>query len=61
MLERHPKEGEAPAMKSSVIIAMTESAEAVREQLSKDIYTITGVWDVDNVKFPFFSSFSYSC
>jgi hypothetical protein len=53
MLERHPKEGEVPAMKGSVVIAMAESAEAVREQLCKDIYATTGVWDVDNVNYPF--------
>ena len=60
MLEHHPKGDEVPPMKGSVIIAIAESAEAVREQLCKDIYAKTGVWDVDNVNFLFSPVYSPS-
>ncbi|KAK9782879.1 hypothetical protein AB5N19_09464 [Seiridium cardinale] len=42
----------------STVVMVTESAEECREILRKDIYSISGVWDVDNaqiwpVKFAF--------
>ncbi|KLJ06031.1 hypothetical protein EMPG_10557 [Blastomyces silverae] len=49
MLESHPEEGQTPPMKGSMLVVVAESPEAVREQLSKDIYATSGVWDIDNV------------
>lgn len=49
MLESHPEEGQTPPMKGSMLIVVAESPEAIREQLSKDIYATSGVWDIDNV------------
>ncbi|OAX80577.1 hypothetical protein ACJ72_05089 [Emergomyces africanus] len=50
MLESHPEEGETPQMKGSMLLVVSESPEAIREQLSKDIYATSGVWDIDNFK-----------
>ncbi|OJD12283.1 hypothetical protein AJ78_07095 [Emergomyces pasteurianus Ep9510] len=48
MLESHPEEGQTPQMKGSMLLVVAESPEAVREQLSKDIYATSGVWDINN-------------
>lgn len=50
MLEFHPKESQTPPMKGSVLLVVAESSEAVREQLSKDIYATSGVWDIEKVR-----------
>ncbi|EEH37383.1 hypothetical protein PAAG_07664 [Paracoccidioides lutzii Pb01] len=56
LLEYHPEEGQTPPMKGSVLIVVSESPEAVREQLSKDIYATSGVWDIDNMQITPFKS-----
>lgn len=33
----------------STIVVVAESVEQVREQLSKDIYATSGVWDMEKV------------
>ncbi|EER43550.1 conserved hypothetical protein [Histoplasma capsulatum H143] len=50
MLEFHHKESQTPPMKGSVLLVVAESSEAVREQLSKDIYATSGVWDIEKFK-----------
>lgn len=50
MFESHPAEGEVPSFKGSMLIAMAESVEQVREMLSKDIYATSSVWDLDNAQ-----------
>ncbi|KAF7550160.1 hypothetical protein G7046_g8097 [Stylonectria norvegica] len=42
----------------STLVCVAESAEAVREQLSKDIYATSGVWDMDKIQiYPFKCAF----
>ncbi|PGH22936.1 hypothetical protein AJ80_02985 [Polytolypa hystricis UAMH7299] len=48
ILDYHPtQESETPPMKGSVLIAVAESEEEVREVLLKDVYVTAGVWDVE--------------
>ena len=35
----------------STLVCVSDSVEAVREQLSKDIYATSGVWDMEKVSF----------
>ena len=48
-LSELPKEGEAPKLAGSAMIAVGESREEVVEMLKKDVYTREGVWDWDKV------------
>ncbi|RKL48676.1 hypothetical protein BFJ72_g1575 [Fusarium proliferatum] len=42
----------------STLVCIAESVEEVREQLSKDIYATSGVWDMDKVQiYPFKAAF----
>ncbi|KAM0188748.1 hypothetical protein ACHAPI_010459 [Fusarium lateritium] len=42
----------------STLVCVAESVEEVREQLSKDIYATSGVWDMDKVQiYPFKAAF----
>ncbi|CAJ0539061.1 Ff.00g068630.m01.CDS01 [Fusarium sp. VM40] len=42
----------------STLVCVAESAEEVREQLNKDIYATSGVWDMDKVQiYPFKAAF----
>ncbi|KAJ5474636.1 hypothetical protein N7475_004202 [Penicillium sp. IBT 31633x] len=50
MLNAHPAEGETPSFKGSMMLAVAESEAEVREILSKDIYTTSGVWDLENAQ-----------
>ncbi|KAL1968795.1 hypothetical protein VTN77DRAFT_1156 [Rasamsonia byssochlamydoides] len=50
MLDSHPAEGETPVFKGSMVTAVAESADALREILSKDIYTQAGVWDLEKAQ-----------
>lgn len=36
----------------STLVCVAKSVEEVREQLSKDIYATSGVWDMDKVRTP---------
>ncbi|KAJ5179761.1 hypothetical protein N7492_002971 [Penicillium capsulatum] len=56
MLESHPVEGETPSFKGSMMLAVAESETAVRELLAKDIYSVTGVWDLENAQIIAFKS-----
>lgn len=50
MLEAHPAEGETPSFKGSMMLAVAENETAVRELLAKDIYSTSGVWDLENAQ-----------
>jgi len=51
------KEGETPPMIGSSMVFVAESKEVVLERIRKDIYTTSGVWDVDKVQmWPFKSA-----
>lgn len=50
MFDHHPKEGETPPFKGSMLVVVAESEQEVRETLAKDIYATSGVWDIDNVR-----------
>ncbi|KAF4978986.1 hypothetical protein FZEAL_4717 [Fusarium zealandicum] len=42
----------------STLVCVANSAEEVREQLSKDIYATSGVWDMDKIQiYPFKAAF----
>lgn len=36
----------------STLVCVAKSVEEVREQLSKDIYATSGVWDMDKARTP---------
>lgn len=46
MLESHPAEGETPAFKGSMMLAVAENEAEVRAILENDIYARSGVWDL---------------
>ena len=48
--ESHVSEGETPTFNGSAVIFVAESAEAVRSLLAEDVYTKSGVWDLDNAR-----------
>ncbi|EAW10149.1 uncharacterized protein ACLA_046140 [Aspergillus clavatus NRRL 1] len=50
MFESHAAEGQTPAFKGSALLLMAESEEKAREALSQDIYSKTGVWDLENAQ-----------
>jgi len=49
-LAEQPKEGETPQMLGSALIVVAATKEEVIERLKNDIYTKSGVWDVDNAQ-----------
>jgi hypothetical protein len=52
-----PKEGETPPMIGSALIAVAETKEEVLDRLRSDVYTTSGVWDVDKAQiWPFRSA-----
>jgi hypothetical protein len=50
MLNAHPAEGETPSFKGSMMMAVAENEEQVLDLLKKDIYTTSGVWDLENAQ-----------
>ncbi|EKV19601.1 hypothetical protein PDIG_02020 [Penicillium digitatum PHI26] len=50
MLNAHPADGETPSFKGSMMLAVAENEAQVLELLSKDIYTVSGVWDLENAQ-----------
>ncbi|GAB7365245.1 hypothetical protein MBLNU230_g6329t2 [Neophaeotheca triangularis] len=56
LLDEPIKEGESPKINGSIICASAESREEIMENLKKDIYWETGVWDASKVSFLRFSS-----
>jgi uncharacterized protein len=52
-----PVEGETPPMIGSALIVVASTKEEVIERLKNDIYSTSGVWDVDNAQiWPFKSA-----
>lgn len=47
MLNSHPAEGETPSFKGSMMLAVAESEAEVRALLENDIYSRSGVWDLE--------------
>ncbi|CAG8891123.1 unnamed protein product [Penicillium egyptiacum] len=50
MLNAHPAEGETPSFKGSMMLAVAENEAQVLELLNNDIYTTSGVWDMENAQ-----------
>ena len=50
MLSEHPKEGEQPNMVGSVMLISGNSREEVLERIRTDIYTTSGVWDLEKMQ-----------
>ncbi len=51
-MDAHPsaeQAGETPKMNGSVLIFVRDSVEEVWKMLREDVYTTSGVWDVDKV------------
>jgi uncharacterized protein len=49
-LSKHPKGGEAPDMTGSVMLVTAESEEEVRRFVAEDVYTKSGVWDLESMR-----------
>ncbi|KAJ5570501.1 uncharacterized protein N7459_009931 [Penicillium hispanicum] len=50
MLESHPAEGETPSFKGSMMLVVAETEAAALKILENDIYSRTGVWDLENAQ-----------
>ena len=50
MLESHPADGETPAFKGSMMLAMAADEAEVRAILENDIYAHSGVWDLSKAQ-----------
>lgn len=50
MLNSHPAEGETPSFKGSMIMAVAENEQEVLDLLKKDVYSTSGVWDLENAQ-----------
>ncbi|OQE91976.1 hypothetical protein PENNAL_c0008G07490 [Penicillium nalgiovense] len=50
MLNAHPADGETPSFKGSMMLAVAENEAQVLELLNNDIYTTSGVWDMENAQ-----------
>lgn len=50
MLESHPAEGETPAFKGSMMLALAADEAEVRAILENDIYAHSGVWDLSKAQ-----------
>ncbi|KAG2420649.1 hypothetical protein HFD88_000262 [Aspergillus terreus] len=48
MFDEHPAAGQTPSFKGSMLMVVAESKEEVMELIRKDIYSTSGVWDLEN-------------
>ncbi|KAF2722535.1 YCII-related domain protein [Polychaeton citri CBS 116435] len=56
-LDEPIKEGEPPKINGSIMLACADTKEEALELIKEDIYTKSGVWDLDNLQiFPFKSA-----
>ncbi|KAJ5281490.1 hypothetical protein N7478_006862 [Penicillium angulare] len=61
MLAAHPAEGEVPTFKGSSMLVLAENEAEVRTILENDIYSKSGVWDLENAQIiPFKSAIRQS-
>ena len=62
MFNEHPKEGETPSFKGSALMVVAEDEQQARRLLEEDVYSKSGVWDLENTQIipvcsPFFFFF----
>lgn len=50
MFNSHPKEGEAPSFKGSALMIVAEDEQQARLLLEEDVYSKSGVWDLENTQ-----------
>ncbi|PWY86228.1 YCII-related domain protein [Aspergillus heteromorphus CBS 117.55] len=50
MLNSHPKEGESLSFQGSMLIVVAESKEEAEKVIQNDIYTKSGVWDLEKAQ-----------
>ncbi|KAI9044834.1 YciI family protein [Aspergillus affinis] len=50
MVESHPVEGETPSFKGSMLVYAATNVEEVKDIIKSDIYTSSGVWDVEKAQ-----------
>ncbi|KAL9108645.1 MAG: hypothetical protein Q9227_006591 [Pyrenula ochraceoflavens] len=50
MLAEQPKEGEQAKMEGSVMLVRANTREEVVERLKTDVYTTSGVWDMEKTQ-----------
>ncbi|KAJ5342060.1 hypothetical protein N7541_011184 [Penicillium brevicompactum] len=48
--QRTPRRRRNPSFKGSMMMVVADSAEQAFELLKKDIYVVSGVWDMDNAQ-----------
>ena len=66
MFNEHPKEGETPSFKGSALMVVAEDEQQARRLLEEDVYSKSGVWDLENTQIipvcsPFFGPPPLSC
>lgn len=50
MLDKHPAEGESMSFQGSMMMVLAETKEEAEALLRNDIYTKSGVWDMDKAQ-----------
>lgn len=50
MLDSHPEPAKEVPFRGSIIIYTGETIEEIRGLIKEDVYTKSGVWDVDNAQ-----------
>ncbi|PYH95145.1 YCII-related domain protein [Aspergillus ellipticus CBS 707.79] len=50
MLESHPKEGERLSFQGSMLVVVAESKEEAEKIIQNDIYTRSGVWNLEKAQ-----------
>ncbi|PWY63432.1 hypothetical protein BO83DRAFT_441318 [Aspergillus eucalypticola CBS 122712] len=50
MLDKHPAEGESLSFQGSMMMVLAETKEEAEALLRNDIYTKSGVWDMDKAQ-----------
>lgn len=50
MFNSHPQEGEVPSFKGSALMVVAENEQQARRLLEEDVYSKSGVWDLENTQ-----------
>lgn len=50
MLDKHPAEGESMSFQGSMMMVLAETKEEAEALIKNDIYTKSGVWDLDKAQ-----------